>query len=218
MIGSNYRPFQDELHTKLLIFGYLKGTHSDERNIPNLIVNLIWTFIQFIFKYDICHSDHLDYIIKDGSVFQRGSDIKPFLSVGCSFGFNEGIHKWKVKISDDQKRVSSFAEFIGIASDNNFLKSTEWATNTKNGHVYGLYGTGYIGGNKGSGTIYNPYNSRNNRVCWQSGDVITLELNCNKCILKFWINKICVGEVSIEQTQTYYHVICTQGKNVQYSL
>lgn len=222
-----------------LLYGFIRNiyatiSHQSSNNISDDIIRLCLTFYNTGFenlKFDLYNTKYCDVLY---NVILKGSMKADHISchrVFCtSIGYNMGVHKWKIKyIENDKKSLSSPYGGIGIVSENKILKkdnkfgnyaqqnhkALNWINNRSFGNVYYfdqgsqcvyhyMYGKGKV--------LHSKKKMKEKNCSYKKGDVMTIILDCNRWKLKILKNDQNIlmndEEITIKKKYiTYYPVL-----------
>ena len=228
--------------TQLIINGFVHMFSNRKYEMYSDIVSLIAQFTNLILvRFDICNKKYSEIFSENGTMITRkninfvsqGRIKAASFIIGCSMGYNIGIHKWKIKILNGK----SSSDWIGITTNNKLCKKENINIfNERYKNIsYMLLGGRYVRSincpraranydNYNSGGYYwNPPiykrikdHSISGLSGWKKGDVITFTLNCIKWKLKIYLNDMKLKTLNIKENVVYYAVIGSANNNTCY--
>eukprot|EP01084_Bolivina_argentea_P070227 127688_1 len=111
--------------------------------------------------------------------------------IGCSIGFNFGVHERKIKVI---KHKNCKTDWIGIVENIKLFKN-EYIENSKKYLHFGGYCYYLMGGKRFKATnesnIVDPNiidDNHNYITKWKQNDIITVQLDCNKWTVMIYVN------------------------------
>eukprot|EP00484_Ammonia_sp_Unknown_P021004 CAMPEP_0197033882 /NCGR_PEP_ID=MMETSP1384-20130603/12169_1 /TAXON_ID=29189 /ORGANISM="Ammonia sp." /LENGTH=282 /DNA_ID=CAMNT_0042463745 /DNA_START=21 /DNA_END=869 /DNA_ORIENTATION=- len=206
-------PTEARIH---LIHGFVKAYKVE--NYPTSLTLIFVEYLGNIFlTFDVYLQQYAKYIQQDNTLLCRESStglrhrVSDRFTVGCSRGFNEGIHEFTIKIL----KVTASIDGIGVVDDISICQTPR----------FWIQSCCELG-------IFNEYLHLRGGPEYKEGDVVTVRLNCKSWTVKYYKNgknfeKVIqyVGgtekrfkTIHIEHDRTYYFVLSSQGRNAQYKI
>ena len=193
----------DYLITRFTNNNYKIKKNENDNHYPTALNKLIIKFVGNIFiLFDTVHPEFAHIIKNNGKSFETKKEMK-HLIVGCSNGFNTGIHSWTIKAMQGKGMNA-----IGITSSIDICKTKDvWIRHGSLKHeIFFLFGGGAIVSGLSSKTNIERWSLKN----WKAGDLIKIVLDCDKWIIKYFINDEFIAENKITPNYTYYPVVGMQ--------
>ena len=191
-------------------------------------INFLFKYKQYKKKYPLCLSSIIliflgnillcfdtyplrwkKCITNNGKIFKKLQHVTVMYSVGCSYGWNEGIHSFKIKCVKVPNH--KIAEAFGIISNINECKDDDFWYGFSKHNAYVVYNKNITG--IGVKAQYN--------VCKQfkNGDIIEIKIDCNNWNVTFFVNNKLIGKsMDINANKTYYPIMSTRYHDTEYHL
>ena len=176
---------------------HYQGTYPQSLNI--IIVKFLGNIL---FKFDIISSEFDNIIINDGLGIKQ--EQNKICCIGSSFGWNEGIHEFKVKC------INPRYDIIGITTNIKlFEQKNQWFYDYKKVISYSWY--------NGSKTFFMKdeittlkVNAESLYGEWKKNDIISIKINFNQYKVSFYFNDNTIKDANfdLKKNLTYYPFIC----------
>lgn len=229
--------------TQLIINGFVHLFSNRKYHMYADIVSLIAQFTNLVLvRFDLCYKKYRDIFTENGTMITRknmnyvsqGRIKAATFMIGCSMGYNIGIHKWKIKILNEK---SSTSDWIGITTNNKLCKKENvniFSQKYKN-VSYMLLGGRYVrsvncprakanydnyhgGGYYWNAPVYHAI--RDHSIAglskWKNGDIVAFTLDCIKWKFKIYLNDMKLKTLNIKENTVYYAAIGSSSNNTCY--
>eukprot|EP01084_Bolivina_argentea_P166955 289831_1 len=217
----------DKYSSILLVYGYCKDYISNSYFELCLIDLFVKFYYNIMLQFSITTAgliNHKEHLISRNVSDKKYKDQEKIYCIS-QIGWNKGIHEFKIQCIE----ISNGSNAIGIVSNKNgfinFNSTSEdwahdWAFDSKQaGITYQIYFRKHKWNQANYDGIYShntgiqKYN-RKIGIKWKPNDIITLNINCDKSMLTFYINDKIVGKpVQIIQNTKYFPAIAFGGSN-----
>ena len=198
--------FAECIRLNFLVIGFVRNQYVMKKKLfdPQLIMIMVKSLGNVFMKFDLFPPECDDMIDENGTVVKWTKQSPTELTIGCSYGWNYGLHEIHIECITEYWHYTAF----GITSNPHFMsKESAFIMEVKTGCHYGLI-MGVVGGmidgyEDSVPFTFDAYNcDKANKK-----SIVTIRYNGNEWKVTFLINGKVIGTRDIEPCVTYYPCI-----------
>ena len=189
--------YKNKCHYETIV-GLVRDYFADSAGASGLVFDIISNF-------EKCGS----MLEEEGCRLRKQSGVNGFVFAGCSAGMREGKHEWKVKVGQAGKNNQEFGVISDMAKGREGTRTWMYRMSPRDVQANCMSDKRKISKVSECATVECVAASPRSL---ERGDVVTIQLDCDECTTRYFVNDSLVGSIgNMRADLTYYFVVLVKS-------